>query len=98
MMGITILVQAFRVMTVQGEEWRTLAKANVPVQPVDIAPNRGDICAADGRVLATSVPFYELRFDPIAVDKRVFQEEVDSLAYCLAAFSRTVRGRSTAII
>ena len=55
LMGITILVQAFRVMTVQGEEWRTLAKANVPVQPVDIAPNRGDICAADGRVLATSV-------------------------------------------
>ncbi len=86
LMGMTILVQAFRVMTVQGEEWRTLAKANVPVQPVDIAPNRGDICAADGRVLATSVPFYELRFDPIAVDKRVFQEEVDSLAYCLAAF------------
>lgn len=86
LVGIAILVQAFRVMTVQGEQWRNMAKANVPVQPVDIAPNRGDICAVDGRVLATSVPFYELRFDPVVVDKQVFQEEVDSLAYCLAAF------------
>lgn len=55
-------------------------------RPIEIAPNRGDICAADGRILATSVPFYELRFDPIAVDKKIFQQEIDSLAYCLSVF------------
>ena len=36
--------------------------------------------------LATSVPFYELRFDPIAVNKKVFDAEVDSLALCLSRF------------
>ncbi len=84
--GCLILVKAVVVMTVEGEKWRKKASANVPVRPVRIAPNRGDIWATDGRILATSVPFYELRFDPVAVDKKVFQEKVDSLAYCLSAF------------
>ncbi len=84
--GCLILAKACAVMTVEGEKWRKMASANVPVRPVQIAPNRGDICAADGRILATSVPFYELRFDPIAVDKKVFNAQVDSLAFCLSSF------------
>ena len=84
--GFGIIIQAAAVMTVQGSKWREMASDNVPVKPVDIAPNRGDICAADGRILATSVPFYELHFDPIAVDGEVFQQNIDSLAYCLSAF------------
>lgn len=84
--GCLILAKAVMVMTVEGEKWRKKATANIPARPVKIAPNRGDIWAVDGRILATSVPFYELRFDPIAVDKKVFQEKVDSLAYCLSSF------------
>lgn len=84
--GCLILIKAGIVMTVQGEKWRKMAAANVPVKPVAIEPNRGDIWAADGRILATSVPYYELRFDPIAVDKKVFNAEVDSLALCLSQF------------
>lgn len=86
--GIVVLLKAFSVMTIEGEKWRKMAAANIPVQPVQITPNRGDIWASDGRILATSVPFYELRFDPIAVNKKVFNEQVDSLAYCLAHFFR----------
>ena len=56
--GCLILAKACAVMTVEGEKWRKMASANVPVQPVKIEPNRGDIWAADGRILATSVPFY----------------------------------------
>lgn len=82
-----VLLKAFSVMTIEGEKWRKMAApGNIPVRPVKVAPSRGDICAADGRILATSVPFYELRFDPVAVDKKVFQEQVDSLALCLSQF------------
>lgn len=52
--GCLILAKACAVMTVEGEKWRKMASANVPVQPVKIEPNRGDIWAADGRILATS--------------------------------------------
>lgn len=81
-----ILGRAVYVMTVEGSKWRSMASVNVPTKPVSLAPNRGDICAEDGRILATSVPFYEIRFDPIAVKKEVFQENIDSLAYCLSNF------------
>lgn len=86
--GCLVLLKAVTVMTVEGEKWRKLASANVPEKPVTMPSNRGDICAADGRILATSVPFYELRFDPIAVKDEVFKAEVDSLAWYLADFFR----------
>ncbi|MEG2339618.1 MAG: penicillin-binding protein [Odoribacter sp.] len=86
--GCLILAKACIVMTVEGTKWRKMATANVPIVPVKIKPNRGDICAADGRILATSVPFYELRFDPVAVKKNIFDAKIDSLAYCLSHFFR----------
>lgn len=84
--GCLVIAKAIMVMTVEGKKWRSMASANIPDRPIAIAPNRGDICASDGRILATSVPFYELRFDPIAVNKKIFTEKVDSLAYCLSSF------------
>lgn len=82
-----IMAKAFSVMTIEGEKWRQMkAPGNIPAEPVKVAPNRGEIWAADGRILSTSVPFYELRFDPVAVNKKVFDEKLDSLAYCLSVF------------
>lgn len=47
--------------------------------------NRGNICSTNGRVLATSVPFYEIRFDLAAPGvKKIFNAEVDALATELA--------------
>jgi len=54
-----------------------------------LAARRGDICAADGSPLATSVPYYELRMDLGAPGlSKIFYHEVDSLAYCLSRFLR----------
>ena len=53
-----------------------------------IEADRGDILACDGRILATSVPEYELRMDFAAqglIDS-IFYRDVDSLALCLAGF------------
>ena len=86
--GCLIVGKAVVVMTVEGKKWRSKAAASEPARPVVIPPNRGDICADDGRILATSVPFYELRFDPLAVKNKIFQEQIDSLAYRLSAFFR----------
>ena len=54
-----------------------------------LAARRGDICAADGSPLATSVPYYELRMDLGAPGlAKGFYKEVDSLAICLSKFFR----------
>ena len=47
---------------------------------------RGDILARDGRPLATSVPYYELRMDCNAPQTDTFDKYVDDLAKSLAEF------------
>ncbi|MBN1767306.1 MAG: PASTA domain-containing protein [Prolixibacteraceae bacterium] len=43
--------------------------------------DRGNICSTNGRVLATSIPFYEIRFDLAAPGvAEVFNEQVGTLA------------------
>ncbi|MFO7790905.1 MAG: penicillin-binding protein [Bacteroidota bacterium] len=51
-----------------------------------IEPFRGDILSRDGRVLATSVPYYEVGWDPNCegVTDKLFTEKIDSLALCLS--------------
>ena len=47
---------------------------------------RGNICASDGSLLATSVPVFEIRMDVGSnlISDEFFNEKVDSLAYCLS--------------
>lgn len=80
-----IVVKALHVQMWEGEKWRSKS-GSVRVKDFEVAPNRGDICACDGRKLASSVPYYELRFDGAVVANDVFQEKADSLALCLARF------------
>lgn len=80
-----IVIQVLHVQMWQGEELRNQSVA-VRVKDFEVMPNRGDICAADGRILASSVPYYELHFDATVVDGEKFREGVDSLALCLSRF------------
>jgi len=59
-----------------------------------IEPDRGNICAYDGRVMATSVPYYEVRMDLRCpgFTEDFFNKNIDSLAYCL---SKLFRDKST---
>ncbi len=51
-----------------------------------IEANRGDILSSDGRPLATSVPYYEIRMDCLAPNKDTFEKYVDALSAKLSAF------------
>ncbi len=74
------------VQQIKNERWEQIAK-NLKENTVIIQPNRGNICAEDGSVLATSMPGYYVRIDLAAEGVRqVFNEKKDSLAYCLSAF------------
>src|ERR1700744_692220 len=83
-----VVFQLCRVQIVQGVKWKAMAKTmSAKYMPVDAT--RGNIFAADGSLLATSVPEYELHMDMLAggiADDAIFQEKVDSLALSLAHF------------
>lgn len=51
-----------------------------------IEANRGDILACDGRPLATSVPYYQVRMDCTVSNKDTFNNNIDALSKALAAF------------
>lgn len=53
-----------------------------------IEASRGDILAHDGRLLSTSIPFYDIRMDFAAqgLADSTFNKYVDSLSVCMAGF------------
>lgn len=92
--GILILGKAIAIQLVEGEELRAKVQTYTLVDK-SIEAVRGNIYADDGSLLATSIPIYEVRFDPNAdaISDELFAERVDSLAWNL---SQLFKDRSTA--
>ncbi len=91
LMLVMSIVVTFKIISVQNlktDRWEKIAN-NLKNNTVVIEPNRGNICASDGNVIATSMPGYFVRIDLGAEGvKKVFAEERDSLAYYLSHFFR----------
>jgi cell division protein FtsI (penicillin-binding protein 3) len=86
--AIVVVVNLLAVQNIKNEKWENIAK-NLKNNTVVIEANRGNICADDGNVLATSVPGYFIRMDMAAQGvKRVYVAESDSLAIYLSRFFR----------
>jgi cell division protein FtsI (penicillin-binding protein 3) len=83
--GIAIVGQIIRIQFVQGQYWRS-KQDSLTTDIRTIEASRGNIFSADGSLLATSVPIYEVRMDTKAegLTDKVFNEGVDSLALGLA--------------
>ncbi|MBP7506650.1 MAG: PASTA domain-containing protein [Prolixibacteraceae bacterium] len=78
--SLSIVVKIVIIQLTGSEKWGSKVKYLEDRESV-IEGIRGDICAHDGRVLSTSVPFYEIRFDLGAPTVRaVFNNEVSSLS------------------
>lgn len=86
MMAIAVAVKLTNIQWVEGDYYRKLAKERT-VKNFVIPANKGNIYSADGSLLATSIPNYEIRFDAVAPNKEAFDKNVkllsDSLAFVL---------------
>lgn len=83
--GAGIIWQVFYIQNVRGGYYRSLIDSIVTkYEPVPA--ERGNIYSADGRLLATSLPSFEIRMDMKAdgLTKEVFSAGIDSLSFCLA--------------
>lgn len=85
LLAVAIIARIIYIQFVQGEQLRNKIK-ELTLKDITIEPNRGDILATDGRLLATSIPSYEIRMDMRAngLESEVFYEKIDSLALCLS--------------
>lgn len=83
--ALIIFGQTVNIIFFQGDEW--VAKQEQLTRKFrEIEAVRGNIYASDGSLLATSIPKYEVRFDPNAeaISDEFFSENVDSLAIKLS--------------
>ncbi len=83
--ALAIFVQMVQVQFVEGKKWRSMADS-LTTKFVTVEPVRGNIYSADGSLLVTSLPEYELRMDlrADALTKELFEDKVDSLGIQLA--------------
>lgn len=85
--AILIFAKAVQISVLEGEYWRSKGDS-LYVKPIAVQAERGNILAEDGSLLATSLPFFEIRFDPnsTAMAEDDFANNLDSLAFCLATY------------
>lgn len=83
--AVVIFLRVLYIQVVEGDKWREIAR-NSTMRYVNIDAIRGDILAEDGRLLATSVPIYEIRMDlhRSVISDQVFRRGIDSLALNLS--------------
>jgi cell division protein FtsI (penicillin-binding protein 3) len=83
LMAIAIVVKLTNIQWVEGDYYRKLAKQRT-VRNFVIPANKGNIYSADGSLLATSIPNYEIRFDAKAPKTETFEKHVKALSDSLA--------------
>ncbi|NRB62845.1 MAG: peptidoglycan glycosyltransferase, partial [Saprospiraceae bacterium] len=92
--ALILLYQTLFIAVWEGDEWRAVGEDNY-VKWKEVEADRGNIFADDGSVLATSIPYFDIYFDPVAPAEADFTANLDSLAFCLATYidpSYTVGG------
>ena len=82
--ALAIGIKLINIQMVEGGKYKELAKAS-NYKNVTIPANRGNIYAADGSLLATSVPNYDIRIDVVTIAQKDFTEQLAPLCDSLSA-------------
>jgi cell division protein FtsI (penicillin-binding protein 3) len=91
LIGLVIVGRTFQLQFLQGDKYREMGKKH-GTKTMEIEASRGNILAEDGRLLATSVPIYDLHFDFVALNDSLYK---DSLEYLSAGLSKIFPEKST---
>ncbi|NNK70605.1 MAG: transpeptidase family protein [Flavobacteriaceae bacterium] len=83
--ALLVVFKLFKIQFVQGDLYRGLAEERT-IKNVVIPANRGNLYAADGSLLATSVPKYDIRFDAVTPKQKTFEDNIAALADALSKF------------
>ncbi|MHC5201893.1 penicillin-binding protein [Myroides sp. LJL119] len=84
MMAIGIVYRLIHIQSSEGEVLRAKARSEKRVKEDVIPANKGNIYSADGSLLATSVPVFEIRFDAVAPSQKDFDTNLVPLADSLS--------------
>ena len=84
--GIAVVFKLLSIQYLQGDKYRSLVQVR-EVRNVTIPANRGNVYSANGSLLATSVPKYDIRLDAITPSSKTFEKYLKPLSDSLSVFS-----------
>ncbi len=80
-----IFWKATKIQFQEGAKWRALEQER-RISYQAVPATRGNIYSDNESIMATSLPFYRVAWDPAVVDDGVFRAGIDSLAWHLSHF------------
>ncbi|MBC7391564.1 MAG: transpeptidase family protein [Opitutaceae bacterium] len=83
--SLAIIWKVAHLQIVEGAHWKEVAE-EILLDYKDVKATRGNIYSDNGSLLATSLPFYQLAFDPTAPKDKYFREGIDSLSMLMSRF------------
>jgi len=88
--ALLVIFKLTKIQFVDGKAYRALADKRT-IENVTIPANRGNVYSADGSLLATSVPKYDIRIDLLTPSSKNFEKYLKPLSDSLAKY----HGKST---
>lgn len=83
LLALAIAAKLFIIHLVEGPNLRAVASREV-IREIPIEAERGNIYSSDGQLLATTMPVYDIHFDPVTVPFDQFANKLPALAKGLA--------------
>ena len=84
--AIAVVFKLCTIQFVHGDKYRAMAQKR-SVRTMPIPANRGNVYSADGSLLATSIPKYDIRIDAIQPSEKFFQSNIKAFADSLSNYS-----------
>ena len=83
--SLAIAIRIGRIQFIEGEKWTAMAE-DIGLQYRKVKATRGSIYSDNGSLLATSLPFYRVAFDPSVSTEDTFSKGLDSLSILLSGY------------
>ncbi|KAA5549335.1 penicillin-binding protein [Adhaeribacter rhizoryzae] len=85
--AVAIVAKVVHVQFFEGKKWAQLQKESRMIY-LPVYATRGNVLSDNESIMATSLPFYRVAFDPTICDEKHFNKGIDSLALLLSRFYR----------
>ncbi|WP_411766498.1 penicillin-binding protein [Winogradskyella sp. A3E31] len=84
--ALAVVFKLCSIQFVEGDRYRAMAQKRT-VKEMEIPANRGNVYSADGSLLATSIPKYNIAIDPLTSSNKDFEKYIKPLCDSLQAYT-----------
>lgn len=81
--ALAVIFKIVEIQFIEGDKWEQMAY-QIGLQYKTVPAVRGNIYSDNGSLLATSLPFYRVAFDPVVAGDQLYQLHIDSLCLLLS--------------